>query len=138
MNPPQLETKQSEPCPYSFKCLNCKGDHQADLNLCPFWKHCFNREWHSKKYQELWEVRKQLICSVVSDNQAWLSRIPRSCLNKEHVPTKRYTIIKISEEKDKFIAELINNIKRLDTENLTSKFTLNWTVQRFADKSDDI
>jgi len=79
MNPPQLETKQSKPCPHSFKCLNCKGDHQADLNSCPFWKHHFNRKWHSKKYQELWEVRKQSICSVVSGNQAWLSRISRSC-----------------------------------------------------------
>ena len=59
-------------------------------------------------------------------------------INKEHVLTKRYTIIKISEEKDKSIAELINNIKRLDTENLISKFTLNRTIQIFADKSDNI
>jgi len=51
--------------------------------------------------------------------------------------TKRYTIIKNSEE-DKFIAELINNIKRLNTENLTSKVTLKQTVQIFADKSDVI
>ena len=41
--------------------------------------------------------------------------------------TKRYTIIKNSEE-DKFIAKLINNIKRLNTENLTSKVTLKQTV----------
>ena len=26
-NPPRLETKKSKPCPYSFKCLNCKGNH---------------------------------------------------------------------------------------------------------------
>ena len=59
-------------------------------------------------------------------------------IGKEHIPTKRCTIIKISEEKDKFIVELINNIKKLDTKNLTSKFALNQTVQRFADKSDNI
>ena len=35
-NPPRLETKKGEPCPYKFKCSNCKGDHQADSNHCPF------------------------------------------------------------------------------------------------------
>ena len=43
-NPLRLETKQGKPCPHSFRYLNCKGDHQANSNLCPFWKHCFNRE----------------------------------------------------------------------------------------------
>ena len=32
----RLETKQGELCLYSFRCLNCKGDHQADSNLCLF------------------------------------------------------------------------------------------------------
>jgi len=36
INPPRLETKKGEPCPYSFKCLNYCGDHQADSNLCLF------------------------------------------------------------------------------------------------------
>jgi len=44
LNPPCLETKRGEPCPYSFKCSNCWGDHQANSNQCPFWRHCFNRE----------------------------------------------------------------------------------------------
>ena len=44
INPLKLEMKKGKPCPYSFKCLNCKGKHQADLNDCPFWKHCFNKE----------------------------------------------------------------------------------------------
>jgi len=48
LNPPRLETKKGEPCPHSFKCLNCKGDHQANSIECPFWKHYFNKEWHSK------------------------------------------------------------------------------------------
>lgn len=59
-------------------------------------------------------------------------------INKEYVPTKRHTIIKNSEEEVKFIAELINDIKRLNTENLTSKVTLNQTIQIFANKSDII
>ena len=50
INLPRLETKQGESCPHLFKCLNCKGDHQTDSNMCPFWKHQFNKEWHMKKY----------------------------------------------------------------------------------------
>jgi len=77
-NPPRLETKQSKPCSYSFKYLNCKGEHQANLNICPFWKHRFNRKWHSKKYQELQNIRNQSICSTVSSSQAWLSTTSKS------------------------------------------------------------
>jgi len=29
-NPPRLETKKGEPCPHSFKCSNCRGDHHAN------------------------------------------------------------------------------------------------------------
>jgi len=36
INPLRLEIKQGEPCPHSFKCLNCKGNHQADSNIYPF------------------------------------------------------------------------------------------------------
>ena len=36
-----LETKQGKLC---LHLLNCKGNHQADLNACPFWKYCFNKE----------------------------------------------------------------------------------------------
>ena len=48
INPPRLATKKGEPCPHSFKCSNCKGDHQANSNSCPFWRHRFHREWHIK------------------------------------------------------------------------------------------
>ena len=48
-----LATKDGEPCPHIFKCMNCKGDHQADSYSCPYWRNCFNRDWHSKKQQEL-------------------------------------------------------------------------------------
>jgi len=57
LNSPRLETAKGEPCPHSFKCVNCKGEHMADDNKCPFWKHRFNREWHSKKAQEARETR---------------------------------------------------------------------------------
>jgi len=53
MNSPRLETKKGEPYPHSFKCLNCRGEHQTDSNQCPFWRHRFNREWHQKKYVEI-------------------------------------------------------------------------------------
>ena len=67
LNPPRLETKKSEPCPHSFKCSNCKGDHQAGSNTCLFWRHRFNREWHVKKYTEIHENRLQSLRSAVND-----------------------------------------------------------------------
>lgn len=36
INPPRLETKKGKPCSHSFKCINCKGEHQADSNAYPF------------------------------------------------------------------------------------------------------
>ena len=39
-----LETKQSEPCPYSSKYINCKSDYQANSYTCLFWYHWFNKE----------------------------------------------------------------------------------------------
>jgi len=36
INSPRLEMQKRELCPHSFKCLNCKGDHQADSPECPF------------------------------------------------------------------------------------------------------
>ena len=36
INPSYLETKQGELCLHIFKCINCKGNHQADFNACPF------------------------------------------------------------------------------------------------------
>ena len=35
-NPPCIETKKDDPFLYSFKCLNCHRDHQANSNICPF------------------------------------------------------------------------------------------------------
>ncbi|KAL9708912.1 hypothetical protein Ac2012v2_008067 [Leucoagaricus gongylophorus] len=66
INPPRLATKKGEPCPHSFKCSNCKGDHQADSNTCPFWRHRFHREWHLRKYAEIRENRSNSIRSGAS------------------------------------------------------------------------
>jgi len=61
LDPSQLETKQGELCPHTFKCINCKGDHLADDNKCPYWKYRFNRKWHTKKAQEAREIRANSI-----------------------------------------------------------------------------
>ena len=66
INPPRLETKKGELCLYSFKYLNCKGEHQADLNKCPFWKHCFNKEWYSKEYAKIQDNQKNSTHSAVN------------------------------------------------------------------------
>ena len=57
---------------------------------------------------------------------------------KEFVLDKWHTIIKNSEEEDKFIAELIKAIKKINTEQLSNKVLLELTVQEFANKSDVI
>ena len=78
INPPRLETKKGELCPHSFKCSNCWGDHQADSNQCPFWKHRFNREWQQKKYAEIHDNRSKSIRSEVnSEPQLWLWKISK-------------------------------------------------------------
>ena len=69
LNPPRLETKRGKPCSHFFKYSNCRGDHQADLNQCPFWRHYFNREWHLKKHAEICDNRFKSICSSESNKQ---------------------------------------------------------------------
>ena len=71
MNPLWLETKQIELCPHSFKCSNCWGYHQADSNICLFWRYWFNYDWYSQKQQELHENRSKSICSVMSSSSLW-------------------------------------------------------------------
>ena len=48
-------TKEGKPCPHIFKCMNCKGNHQADSYSCPYWCNHFNCEWHGRKQQELFQ-----------------------------------------------------------------------------------
>ena len=52
-NPSREATADSTPCPHTFKCINCKGEHSADDTKCPFWCYCFDRQWHSNKAAEL-------------------------------------------------------------------------------------
>ena len=52
-NPLRLETKKGNPCPHTFKCLNCKDDHQANSTKSAFWKHRFNKKWHTKEYAKI-------------------------------------------------------------------------------------
>jgi len=75
INPLRLEMKKGDPCPHTFKCSNCQGDHQADSNQCPFWRHRFNREWHQRKYTKIHENRSKSIHSEMnSKRQQWLWR----------------------------------------------------------------
>ena len=69
LNLPHFEIKKGEPCLYSFKCSNCQEDHQANWNQGPFWRHCFNRKWHLKKYAEICDNRFKSIHSLESDKQ---------------------------------------------------------------------
>ena len=69
INLPRLETKQGELYPYHFKCFNCKGNYQADFNLYLFWKNQFNKEWHTKKYQEICDNRNKSTHSSMSGIQ---------------------------------------------------------------------
>ena len=78
VNMPHLKTKKGKPCPHSFKCSNCRGDHQANSNQCPFWRHQFNREWQQKKYTKICENRIKLICSMESSElKIWFWKISR-------------------------------------------------------------
>jgi len=60
-NLPRLEITY----PHTFKCINCKGEHQVNSNTCPFWKNYFNKDWYGKKQQKFYESRVILICSVM-------------------------------------------------------------------------
>jgi len=57
---------------------------------------------------------------------------------KKFVPDKQYMIIKNSEEKDKFIFELIETIKKVNTGHLIYKDLFELIVQEFENKSDFI
>ena len=70
INPSCLETKKGDPCLYMFKYVNCKSEHQADLNMCLFWRHYFNKEQYVKKYQKLCKSKRQSICLVVNSNSS--------------------------------------------------------------------
>ena len=49
----RVATKIGELYPHVFKCVNCKGDHQANSYSCSYWCNCFNKDWHGRKQQKL-------------------------------------------------------------------------------------
>ena len=57
---------------------------------------------------------------------------------EEHIQTKKHTIIKNSKEKKNFLAELIESIKELNMEYISSKENLEWIVQEFANNMEEI
>ena len=86
INPPRLEIKKNKPCPHSFKCLNCKGKHQADSYDCSFWKHRFNKKWHAKEYTKIQDNWRNLTCSAVNGSAIWFWRTWRySCKMFERI-----------------------------------------------------
>ena len=54
---------------------------------------------------------------------------------EEYIQTKKYTIVKNSEEENNFLIKLIETIKGLDTEYISSKEILENTVQQFTNNT---
>jgi len=57
---------------------------------------------------------------------------------EEHIQTRKQTIVKNSKEEIKFIANVIELVKRLNTNHISSKEDLENIVQEFAHSIDDI
>ena len=48
-----VATKEGEPYSHIFKYMNCKGNYQVDSVSYSYWHNHFNRDWYSRKQQEL-------------------------------------------------------------------------------------
>jgi len=57
---------------------------------------------------------------------------------EEHIQIKKHIIVKDSKEERNFLAELINSIKSLNIEHISSKESLGQVVQEFAYNIDKI
>ena len=55
---------------------------------------------------------------------------------EEHIQTRKYTLVKNSEREEKFIAELIDVIAKLNTKNISDKEILEQILQIFANDID--
>ena len=53
---------------------------------------------------------------------------------KEHIQTRKCTLVKNSKEEENFITELIRAITRLNTENIPSKEVLEQIIQKFTNE----
>jgi hypothetical protein len=56
--PPIIATPAGNPCPHLACCPTCRGAHPAYAKTCPFWKHCFQREWIDKRYWKVSTARR--------------------------------------------------------------------------------
>jgi len=57
---------------------------------------------------------------------------------EKHIQTKKHIIIKNSKEEKNFLAELIESIKGLNIEHISSKKNLEWIIQEFANDIEKI
>jgi len=72
-NPPREATAAGAPYYHTFKCLNCRGDHSADDNKCPFWCHCFDKQWHANKAAEVCSGRaNRSTINSPSEGSQWI------------------------------------------------------------------
>jgi hypothetical protein len=55
---PIATTPASNPCPHPVRCTACGGAHPAYAKTCPFWKHCFQREWIDECYWKVSTARR--------------------------------------------------------------------------------
>ncbi|CAA7269052.1 unnamed protein product [Cyclocybe aegerita] len=53
--PPVPPTPRDQPCPHKGHCVNCHKDHTANLALCKFWAHRYDREWIMAEYHQVHE-----------------------------------------------------------------------------------
>ena len=53
-------------------------------------------------------------------------------VTEKHIQTRKHTIVKNSKEEENFVTELIEAIKRLNTENIPSRKVLKQIIQTFT------
>ncbi|KXN90285.1 hypothetical protein AN958_04441, partial [Leucoagaricus sp. SymC.cos] len=62
VKPSQELTPAGAPCLHAMCCVNCKGDHSASDQWCPFWHHRFDQGWLAEKLAplDLWEAFQEI------------------------------------------------------------------------------
>jgi len=104
--------------------LDNQNDSNSVINLIFLWltssefnNHIINPEWR------------------ISDHTPLTVNI---AIFEKHIQIRKHTIIKDSKEERNFLAELINSIKSLNTEYISSKENLEQVVQEFTHNTDKI
>ena len=73
--------------------------------------------------------------SIHSDWWLILDHVPLTisiAVTEKHIQTRKHTIVKNSKEEENFVTELIEAIKRLNTENIPSRKVLKQIIQTFT------